>query len=137
MKISGTNELLEIDIQRTPSMTQSYTFGRGPLRSLFSCCLNFAYFCQRFLSLKLNVCKMKSSYKLIVALWPSVVENRDCLKLSYLQSFWIGPTTRWYYILKHYWKLRTPRGDQINPNKMLPKQSNQVKIQKTCPMNQV
>lgn len=65
MKISGTNELLEIDIQRTPSMTQGYTFGRGPLRSLFSCCLNFAYFCQRFLSLKLNVCKMKSTYKLI------------------------------------------------------------------------
>lgn len=146
MKISGTNELLEIDIQRTPSMTQSYTFGRGPLRSLFSCCLNFAYFCQRFLSLKLNVCKMKSSYKLIVALWPSVVENRDCLKLSYLQSFWIGPTTRWYYILKHYWKLRTPRGDQINPKKNVAKtikssqntenMSNESGVKRTSPWSQ-
>lgn len=67
-KISGTKELLEIEIQRTPSTTQGYTFGKGPLRSLFSCCLNFAYFCQRFSSLKLNVCKMKSFYKLIVAL---------------------------------------------------------------------
>lgn len=146
MKISGTNELLEIDIQRTPSMTQGYTFGRGPLRSLFSCCLNFAYFCQRFLSLKLNVCKMKSSYKLIVALWPSVVENRDCLKLSYLKSFWIGPTTRWYYILKHYWKLRTPRGDQINPKKNVAKtikssqntenMSNESGVKRTSPWSQ-